>query len=114
MHEENQLLKETLGRMKVVQPGEMDSEGQSSPEMDPEEEELMRMRYFEALRRQHFEDQMRKLEEQRSSGGAQPFKTPNVISFNYEDLDSYGSQINTASANYRPGNSKTRLRKKKE
>ena len=57
LHNENQVLKETLARMKVVQP-DMVSDG-STPQMDSEEEELMRMRYFEALRRQQFEDQMR-------------------------------------------------------
>lgn len=42
----------------------------------------------------------------------QPFRTPNAIQFNYEDLYSYGSEMMTASANYRPGNSNTQLRKK--
>ena len=69
----------------------------------------MRMRYFEALRRQHFEEQMRRY----SSGERGAFKTPNVIQFNYEDLYSYGSEMNTASANYRPGNSNTQLRRKR-
>ena len=45
-----------------------------------------------------------------SRGG--PFKTPNAIQFNYEDLYSYGSEMNTASANYRPRNSETVLRHK--
>jgi hypothetical protein len=91
----------------------MTSDG-STPHMDSDEEELMRMRYFEALRRQHFEEQMRQMQlKERESSNKQPFRTPNVISFNYEDLYSYGSEVNTASANYRPGNSNTLLRRRK-
>ena len=49
--------------MKVVEPEMMDDPSSGlSPNMDSEEEELMRMRYFEALRRQHFEDEMRKMQ----------------------------------------------------
>ena len=49
--------------MKVVNPEMMDDPSiMSSPHIDSEEEELMRMRYFEALRRQHFEDEMRKMQ----------------------------------------------------
>jgi len=47
-----------------------------------------------------------------SHSGGQPFRTPAAIQFNYEDLFSYGSERMTASANYRPGNSNTMLRKK--
>ena len=91
----------------------MTSDG-STPHMDSDEEELMRMRYFEALRRQHFEEQMRQMQlKERESSNKQPFRTPNVISFNYEDLYSYGSEVTTASANYRPGNSNTLLRRRK-
>ena len=74
---ENELLKETLARMQVVEPGQMDE-----PSMDSEDEELMRMRYFEALRRQHFEEQMRHQIDYRysdSQSRGQPFKTPNAI-----------------------------------
>lgn len=57
LHSENQLLKETLARMKVVQPDMIgDPLSESSPHIDSEDEEIMRMRYFEALRRQHFEE----------------------------------------------------------
>ena len=47
-----------------------------------------------------------------SNSRGQPFKTPNAIQFNYDDMYSYGSEMNTASANYRPGNSGTALRRK--
>ena len=58
---------------------------------------------------------MREMQEKRRSettGAKQPFRTPNIVSFNYEDLYSYGSEKQTASANYRPGNSNTMLRKR--
>ena len=54
LNAENELLKDTLNRMRVVQ-----SEQIEDPSINSEEEEMMRMRYFEALRRQHFEEQMR-------------------------------------------------------
>mmetsp|Transcript_9268 Transcript_9268/g.12611 ORF Transcript_9268/g.12611 Transcript_9268/m.12611 type:complete len:87 (-) Transcript_9268:1321-1581(-) len=54
LHAENQLLKDTLDRMQVVEADQIDD-----PSINSEEEELMRLRYFEALRRQHFEEQMR-------------------------------------------------------
>ena len=54
LNAENELLKETLNRMRVVQSEQIDD-----PSINSEEEEMMRMRYFEALRRQHFEEQMR-------------------------------------------------------
>ena len=47
-----------------------------------------------------------------SNSRGQPFRTPNAIQFNYEDIYSYGSEMNTASANYRPGNSNTMLRRR--
>lgn len=54
LNAENELLKDTLNRMRVVQSEQIDD-----PSINSEEEEMMRMRYFEALRRQHFEEQMR-------------------------------------------------------
>ena len=42
----------------------------------------------------------------------QQYRTPDVITFNYEDMYSYGSEMNTMSANFRPGNSNTVLRRK--
>lgn len=43
--------------MKVVQPDMIgDPLSESSPHIESDDEELMRMRYFEALRRQHFEE----------------------------------------------------------
>lgn len=96
--------------MKVVDPDTMDPSQSSSPQnFDSEDEELMRMRYFEALRQQHYEEQMRQMHGGSRSG---PFHTPDVMAFNYDDLYSYGSEMNTASANYRPGNSNTLLRRK--
>ena len=45
-------MKDTLARMKVVDPDDMDPSLSSSPmNGESEDEELMRMRYFEALRR---------------------------------------------------------------
>ena len=46
LNAENELLKETLNRMRVVQSEQIDD-----PSINSEEEEMMRMRYFEALRR---------------------------------------------------------------
>ena len=46
--------------MQVVDPDDVDPSMSSSPQIaDSDDEEVMRMRYFEALRRQHFEEQMR-------------------------------------------------------
>ena len=103
-------MKDTLARMQVVEADEMDPSLSSSPNLNSEDDEMMRMRYFEALRRQHFEEQMRQ-QAMLSSGAKQPFQTPNVMAFNYEDLYSYGSEMNSRSANYRPGNSATALRR---
>ena len=52
------------------------------------------------------------LKMQQDPHGDQPFRTPNVFSFNYDDLYSGDSEVYTASANYRPGNSNTVLRRK--
>ena len=42
------------------------------------------------------------------------FKTPQEVGFDYEAYYSYGSEMNTASANYRPGNTNTKLRRGKK
>ena len=108
-----------LKRMKVVDADDReDAIDVSSPHVDSEEEELMRMRYFEALRRQQFEEHMRQqaayyqMAQGRSDKSGAPFRTPNVPTFNYEEFLSYESDMNTASANYRPRNSNTCLRRK--
>ena len=114
------MLKETLARMQIVQPDMLEDpseDSEASPVVDEEDQEIMRLRYFEALRRQQFEEQMRhhafnQHRQRTMSDAQQPFRTPNVMQFNYEDLYSYGSELNTASANYRPGNSNTLLRRK--
>ena len=70
LHQENLVLKDTLARMQVVQPSDMKEE-MDDPSIDTQEEELMRMRYFEALRRQHFEEQLRQMEMRRGDSSAQ-------------------------------------------
>ena len=45
------------------------------------------------------------------SGNGHMFMTPYATAFDYDAYYSYGSEINTASANYRPGNSNTQLRR---
>ena len=104
------------------------SEQKHSPQFgssDEDEQEIMRLRYIEAMRQAHFEqlmrDQamMRHLQEQRDGGmmsqsgsSGYPFKTPHQYPFDYDAYEQYGSEDKTASANYRPGNTQTALRRK--
>ena len=103
--------------MQVVSAEDIGRAEMDNPSMNSEEEEYMRMRYFEMMRRQAYEEQMRQqhmidYRYSESNSRGQPFKTPNAIQFNYDDMYSYGSEMNTASANYRPGNTGTALRRK--
>ena len=57
--------------------------------------------------------QMEREQRMRQSGHeGYPFRTPEYYPFDYEAYDLYGSEDQTASANYRPGNSATALRRK--
>ena len=47
-----------------------------------------------------------------SASRSKQFKTPSVMQFNLEDVGSYESETGTASANYRPRNSSSCLRRK--
>ena len=63
------------------------------------------------IRQMQEERQMR----ERSQGSSNfPFQTPQYYPFDYEAYELYGSEQQTASANYRPRNSNTALRKKPE
>ena len=72
-----------------------------------DDEEYMRMRYFEAMRRAQYDQMMQ------AKAQGQAFRTPQDQIFDYEAYYSYGSEGHTASANYRPRNSNTMLRKRK-
>ena len=88
------------------------------PSIDTENEsELKRVQYFEMLRQQYFDEQMRRQQQydyrySESNSRGQMIKTPNAIQFDPEDMYSYGTEQNTASANFRPRNSSTCLRRK--
>ena len=59
--------------------------------------------------------QMEREQRMRSDGNqSYPFRTPEYYPFDYEAYDMYGSEDMTASANYRPGNSQTALRKRNQ
>ena len=101
MQRENEAFKQTIEGMQAV-------DDESLEEVD--DEEYMRMRYFEAMRRAQY-DQMMRVKAQGHNPHA--FRTPQDQVLDYEAYYSYGSEGNTASANYRPRNSNTMLRKPK-
>ena len=51
LNAENHMLKETLERMRVVSAEDIARHDMDSPSMNSQEEEYMRMRYFEMMRR---------------------------------------------------------------
>ena len=69
--------------MRVVSAEDIERQDMDSPSMNSQEEEYMRMRYFEMMRRQAYEEQMcqqmfdYRYSESNSRGG--PYKTPRAI-----------------------------------
>ena len=90
------MLKKTLNQIAVY------DGSQSEEEMDSAEEEYLRMRYYEALRAQARQN------EGMLASGHGSFQTPEQPDYLHYYV--YGTEDNTASANYRPKNSSTALR----
>ena len=89
---ENKMLREELVKVGV----EISQQSSPGQEALTKSEELKLQEYYEAMRME-------------GEGRDQNFKSPQVVGFDqYWD---YGSEKQTASANYRPGNSNTILRK---
>ena len=84
LNAENELLKETLERMRVVSADYNPYNERMQPSEMSDEEELRRIYYYEMMRRRAYEEQMQcpqmfdyRYSDSHSRG--QPFKTPNAI-----------------------------------
>jgi len=104
---ENEFLRQTLENIHVA--------GSSGEEYgyEDEEEQLRKWHYYQAMQAAQAREGGRSGTgpRGRSSAGKKSVSFTTPFGPNYDDYYSYGSEAYTASANYRPGNSNTSLRK---